>query len=641
MSEGLLTFRHSASFGSDMATPDQIDLAHASAFRLGPITVEPALRQVTATRSETLEPRVMQVLVVLAMANGGIVSRDDLVRQCWEGRIVGACRIETITKVGYRLVGPIALVVSTKPEPLMAGKIVRTPRPDDAFAQTGPPTVPAASMPKPEQPQPPSRRHWLTGGAALLAAALGLLFWLDRATPSHETVPLTVVAFATSGVTAATAETLQGAMISSITPERFRVVGGTLPQAGYYITGRLVGSPSEVAVYPELYVPGATSPIWTPQKKYPRGTSLTGIASDLTWAARCIVEGMNELPLQKPPAATAGWVSYCDENNHDNYDLDRQVAALRVATRAEPRFVAAQVTLASFLGERASQETGKVADDLRAEGQRAAAFAEKIDPDNAEIYTSRAALTVATDFIGRDALYALALSSRPTGWGSEFQNFGYFLDEVGRQRDALEARKRTLAINPGNPFDIRSSASLLSMMGRYQQARAIFASESGIRPDHSRIDALWLRAALTGHDWEKARQLLGTVPDERIRNAMGPLVAALAANDSAAARSAGAAFEPLAKDPATMSGATAFALALSGRDQAALAAVRRAFEKNGPSELTNLYWPAFSSARRTPEFEAFVREIRLLDYWQTSGHRPDFCLAEIAPPLCAKLMPKT
>lgn len=118
-----------------MTVTDQIDLTRASDFRLGPVMVEPALRQITGARSETLEPRVMQVLVVLAVANGAIVSRDDLVRQCWEGRIVGddsinrviarlrkaagehgdgTLRIETITKVGYRLIGAVTLTASPR-----------------------------------------------------------------------------------------------------------------------------------------------------------------------------------------------------------------------------------------------------------------------------------------------------------------------------------------------------------------------------------------------------------------------------------------------------------------------------------------------------------------------------------------------
>lgn len=65
----------------------------------------------------------MQVLVVLAAANGTILSRDDLIAACWDGRAVtddavnrvisrlralartfGGFEVETITKVGYRLI---------------------------------------------------------------------------------------------------------------------------------------------------------------------------------------------------------------------------------------------------------------------------------------------------------------------------------------------------------------------------------------------------------------------------------------------------------------------------------------------------------------------------------------------------------
>jgi DNA-binding winged helix-turn-helix (wHTH) protein/Flp pilus assembly protein TadD len=106
---------------------DRIDLAHAEPFPLGRIDVRPALRQLVRDdgREEVVEPRVMQVLVALARADGAILSRDDLTHCCWENRVVGedainrvisrlrrvaegigqdSFRIETITKVGYRLV---------------------------------------------------------------------------------------------------------------------------------------------------------------------------------------------------------------------------------------------------------------------------------------------------------------------------------------------------------------------------------------------------------------------------------------------------------------------------------------------------------------------------------------------------------
>jgi len=100
-------------------------LAEAEDFALGGLWVRPSLREVEAGGvRETLEPRVMQVLVALVRAGGAVLSRDELIRQCWGGRIVGedainrsvskvrqlselggakAFEIETIPRVGYRL----------------------------------------------------------------------------------------------------------------------------------------------------------------------------------------------------------------------------------------------------------------------------------------------------------------------------------------------------------------------------------------------------------------------------------------------------------------------------------------------------------------------------------------------------------
>lgn len=121
--------------------PSPIVLAAEKPFRLGAVTVRPAIRQLLHDDGahETLEPRVMQVLVALAAASPNVVTRDDLTEACWGGRIVGAdainrvisrlhraaagigagsFRVETITKVGYRLVAadhvdPTTIAVSS------------------------------------------------------------------------------------------------------------------------------------------------------------------------------------------------------------------------------------------------------------------------------------------------------------------------------------------------------------------------------------------------------------------------------------------------------------------------------------------------------------------------------------------------
>lgn len=160
-------------------SPDQADsivLAREPAFRLGKVEVHPATRQIAfdAIR-ETLEPRVMQLLVALFRAEGQIVTRDDLIARCWGGRIVGenaihrvisrlrqaaartgAFEIETIAKVGYRLI-----VDGTPPER---------------------PSV------EPSRHQPlPSRRVLLAAAALAIAGPAG--YFLLRMGKAHEPKP--------------------------------------------------------------------------------------------------------------------------------------------------------------------------------------------------------------------------------------------------------------------------------------------------------------------------------------------------------------------------------------------------------------------------------------------------------------------
>jgi DNA-binding winged helix-turn-helix (wHTH) protein/tetratricopeptide (TPR) repeat protein len=146
-----------------------IVLAHAAPFRIGAMEVRPGTREVIGPSArEVIEPRVMQVLVALAQASGEIVSRDDLIACCWEGRVVGedainrviskvrklcdtvgagSARLETITKVGYRL-------LTDESAPIPGALAAVKPR----F----------------------SRRALLAGGGALLAAGGGAAWFALR-----------------------------------------------------------------------------------------------------------------------------------------------------------------------------------------------------------------------------------------------------------------------------------------------------------------------------------------------------------------------------------------------------------------------------------------------------------------------------
>lgn len=103
-------------------------LAHRDDFRIGNVLVRPSLRLFEGAGAHALaEPRVMRVMLALADAGGTVLSREDLTRICWDGLIVGDeainraifelrrigrtvdgnFEIETIPRVGYRLIGEV------------------------------------------------------------------------------------------------------------------------------------------------------------------------------------------------------------------------------------------------------------------------------------------------------------------------------------------------------------------------------------------------------------------------------------------------------------------------------------------------------------------------------------------------------
>ena len=129
---------------------DHIVLAREPSFTIGRIRVDPSTRSIHSEHgSEIIEPRMMQVLVALARKSGSVVTRDELLDQCWDAHIVGddavnrvlwrlrqlcgklgadAFRIETVPRVGYRLVAgsPPMTRASDRARNLMPGISRRT-----------------------------------------------------------------------------------------------------------------------------------------------------------------------------------------------------------------------------------------------------------------------------------------------------------------------------------------------------------------------------------------------------------------------------------------------------------------------------------------------------------------------------------
>jgi TolB-like protein/DNA-binding winged helix-turn-helix (wHTH) protein/tetratricopeptide (TPR) repeat protein len=179
----------------------RVELTHEPDFALGRVEVRPSLREIAGEGwRETIDRRVMQVLVALARANGKVVSRDDLIESCWDGVIVGdeainrcisrlrkaaeasgnAFSIETLSRVGYRL--KVAEPTSSPPELNITSSAAAAAVEPLPFAN--PPTAEA----RPAKASWYSNFYWQLVAAFLVLAVVAALlvryvFWHQRAQP--------------------------------------------------------------------------------------------------------------------------------------------------------------------------------------------------------------------------------------------------------------------------------------------------------------------------------------------------------------------------------------------------------------------------------------------------------------------------
>lgn len=117
------------------------DLISTSDFALSDLLVRPSIGSINAKgNSFRVERKVLEMLLALKRASGRILSRDQLIAQCWGGRVVSneaitrtlakvrqlallsdppAFKIETVPKIGMRL-----LITQPVPVPSIADPVL-------------------------------------------------------------------------------------------------------------------------------------------------------------------------------------------------------------------------------------------------------------------------------------------------------------------------------------------------------------------------------------------------------------------------------------------------------------------------------------------------------------------------------------
>lgn len=493
-------------------------LAHELSFKFGSMTVEPARLLVRGADGAEckLEPRVMQVLVELARANGALLSRDDLRNSCWDGRITSddaidrviaqlrrlsanvggnTFTVETVPKVGYRFV-----VAS-----LDAGPSIR-------------PTI--------------SRRLLLGGSIGAAAAAMtGITLYKvvgRRATPSADGLMTIAVLPFTSEAPSPQLETLAAELSDEVRSDVSRVVdirviaqtssrnvaneGKTAQQVGrvlgadYLVEGQVGSIDGRILTSVALVDSGSGSQVWAAQETAPTADP-TGLRPAITGdiiqhlAGIIPISGQPLPPVHRPDPEAYAMVQQANrllEDVRTNQMRGKQAHALALGDQAEalvqralaidPNYSGALATLASITrnGWTATLARQKLTTKQRVQASanivRRALVADPRDP---------AALTELGDYYRRfefrwdeaENLFRRALGINPSFVEAHW-SYGYELGTIGRGIEGLDHALSVFELDPRNPFHRVALPRLLYLLGSRATAMKRYDAELREQPDN-------------------------------------------------------------------------------------------------------------------------------------------------------------
>lgn len=657
-----------------------VDLAREADFWIGALKVQPSCRQVGANgQQETVQPRVMQVLVALSRVNGAVLSRDNLVETCWNGLSVGddainRCiakvrqiaslgggqhfEIETIPRVGYRL-APIASPVTEPPSAGTAENPGRTAVGDDA-ATLQPRGIGLDRSPTPIRTRI-NRSLVLAGLAVLLVALIGVGFaWILRPQSQQASLarrePLIAVLpfrnlntgaasqYFSDGITQEIVDALlQVTDIRVAAPASsfaLRNVGAAHTAKALAATHLLGGSVerhgSDLRVVAQLTDMDGNRVVWSRIYR-------TTVAQTPSLQHHIAVQVANALDMRLSRQSLKEAV-HIDPVAYDHYlrgrDLFRQrrspsMAAeeLETAVHLAPAFARAWSTLAAvrYLETAWDLETGQNSTPMLNEARSAANRALVLDPNNGEAFGVLAVISQG-NWLAVDHLFERGLRAEPNN--TQLLNWHHtFLGSVGRQREAGDEIERAYEMDRLNPAIVYNTVTSLAERGAFERARQIL--EVGSEYCSPEV-AFELRAQylLATRDWRGLARHLNVLPPS-LSQEFVPLYRLAAETSLALDHNNTSEIARLrTRWRAIRSGDRIYGvtfLTLFGDTKGALGIIETAFapSKQGNiiaiTESSALFLTNLPALRRDPAARVLMAKWGLFDYWRASNHWPDFC----------------
>lgn len=606
----------------------------------------------------------MQVLVVLHQAAGRVVSRDDLIARCWEGRIVGedainrviwrlrrlseadggaSLAIETIPKVGYRLPVP-----PEKKAPAAAPQTLPEPVVPAALPRSEPIAAPGAYS---NAPEPASGnllyRYRLAAASLLVAAALALAVWLLLPARPVET-SVAVLPFVnlsgdpkqeffsdgmTEEITSALAKVPGLTVIGRTSAFQFkgenkdmRAIGQALG-AKNLIEGSVRKAGDQLRITAQLVKATDGTDLWT--ESYDRKlTDVFAVQEDIATA----IAGALQVPLGLKQGQNLVSHRTTDTKSYEAYLRAKELFRARGAmnfteatnlleqvTARDPNYAPAWGLLANVYAlAPVYQSTAYVtANAIRQardtdlpEAEATARKAIAADANNSEAWTALGLVqSQRRNFIEAEDSYKRALQLDPRNV-SALHDYAHNLAGTGRLREALEIRRQTVILDSLDTRLKEGLARVLADNGQYDSAIAMMKN----LPDASLGLAQIYAAA--GRFKEAADALLTVAPGYY---PAGTVEIAARLLRAVPAQVTSPQDLPAFPRPLT------FVYLYVGAASRALEYSEAEVKTGYLNYATDVFWyPAAASLRKTERFKALMHNAGFVDYWRARGW-PDLC----------------
>lgn len=611
---------------------------------------------------QPVEPQVYRVLLYLLEHRDRVVTRDELFRTIWEGRVVAdsalysriksaraaigdqgsqAAAIRTVSRTGYQFVAPVHTAPTLQPE-------AEPSRIPDA-AHTGA----AATM----APRPRRQSLWL----AAAVAALGAVGW-GYSVPLHReaTTPAPDAAGLAGGtVTAASIAVLPfgdlspaqdqehfvGGLVEELTEQLARMPGlrivkgrsaigsqgaNALARAlgvEYLLEGSVRNSGDQLRISVQL-LDAAGRQLWSRTYERARGDALAIQREVATAVAATFIATPDPAALDTAGGGTSSTEAYeaylaaraalVDPDLASPEDYRHARLQLRHAIALDPRFAVAHAWLAlSYLGTDTLPEDNSA--ELHHLASLASARALELAPDLPWALVARARLLMHEKRWAEAEQIFLRLQHTSPLVESRWNCLGCFYMMVGRIDEAVKRFEQAELLDPQLATNVLCGGLARAFAGdpepfmqKYQHAAALRGNERSRQRQRIMVAFAAGRSELEASvaAMSPAR---GSLHQRMIENLDDPRIAL-------------AELRTPARFPAPEPGwyvPMALWAAHFGDPRLALHFLERSAED--PSASFVVWHPIFAEARRLPGFDAVLEKFGLVDYWRESNRWPQHC----------------